>query len=34
MSPRQVPTARRSQLVTTYGVGALFPAQNGSFMVM
>ncbi|MGY1792803.1 DrmB family protein [Geodermatophilus sp. SYSU D00525] len=34
MSPRQVPTARRSQLVTTYGVGALFPAQNESFMVM
>lgn len=29
-----VATARQSQLVTTYGVGSLFPAQNESFMVM
>lgn len=34
MSTRQAPDARRSQLVTTYGVGALFPAQNESFMIM
>lgn len=34
MSQRQAPDARRSQVVTTYGVGSLFPAQNESFMVM
>lgn len=34
MSPRPASNARRSQLVTTYGIGALFPAQNESFMVM
>jgi hypothetical protein len=34
MSRSTVASARRTQLVTTYGVGALFPAQNESFMVM
>ncbi|GAA1840653.1 DUF1998 domain-containing protein [Pseudonocardia alni subsp. carboxydivorans] len=34
MSSRQAPDARRSQIVTTYGVGSLFPARNESFMVM
>ncbi len=27
------PTARRSQLVSTYGVGGLFPAENASLMI-
>lgn len=31
---REVAKARQSQLVTTYGVGSLFPAQNQSFMIM
>ncbi|MEJ2888853.1 DUF1998 domain-containing protein [Actinomycetospora aeridis] len=34
MSQIRTPDARRSQVVTTYGVGSLFPAQNASFMVM
>lgn len=34
MSRSTVASARRTQLVTTYGVGALFPAQNESFMIM
>jgi hypothetical protein len=34
VSRSTVASARRTQLVTTYGVGALFPAQNESFMVM
>jgi len=31
---REVARARQSQLVTTYGVGSLFPAQNQSYMIM
>ncbi len=27
------PKARRSQLVSTYGVGGLFPSDNTSFMI-
>ncbi|GAA2147040.1 DUF1998 domain-containing protein [Nocardioides koreensis] len=34
MSRRTVAEARRSQLVTTFGVGALFPAQDESFMIV
>lgn len=34
MPRRTVADARRSQLVTTYGVGALFPAQDESFMIL
>src|SRR5687768_17273111 len=33
MSRRDVATARRSQLVSTYGVGSLFPAEDESFMI-
>jgi hypothetical protein len=31
---KQAPKARQSQLVTTYGVGALFPAESESLMIM
>ncbi|SDS78524.1 protein of unknown function [Nocardioides scoriae] len=31
---RKVAEARRSQMVTTYGVGALFPARDESFMLL
>ena len=34
MSKGAVAKSRRSQLITTYGVGALFPAQSESFMIM
>ena len=34
MSKGSVAKSRRSQLITTYGVGALFPAQSESFMIM
>ena len=34
MSRTTVAEARRSQLVTTYGVGAIFPAQDESFMIV
>lgn len=33
MARRSVAGARRSQLVTTYGVGALFPSMDESFML-
>ena len=31
--PRKTFNARRSQLVSTFGVGSLFPVENNSFMV-
>lgn len=34
MSPKKIGEARQSQLVTTYGVGSLFPSVDQSFMVM
>lgn len=33
MTPSEKPKARQSQLVTTYGVGSLFPAGDQSFMI-
>lgn len=33
MAPSELPRARQSQLVTTYGVGSLFPAGDQSFMI-
>src|SRR4051794_13247404 len=33
VSPRQVASARRTQLVATYGVGSLFPSDDESFMI-
>jgi hypothetical protein len=29
----QTPTVRRSQLISTYGIGGLFPSENTSFMI-
>lgn len=34
MSAKKIGEARQSQLVTTYGVGSLFPSVDQSFMVM
>lgn len=34
MSTRTIGEARQSQLVTTYGVGSLFPAEDQSYIVM
>ena len=34
MAGSSVAEARRSQLVSTYGVGALFPAEDESFMLV
>lgn len=34
MASRKVAEARRTQLVSTYGVGSLFPAQDESFMIL
>lgn len=34
MATKKIAKARQSQLVTTYGVGSLFPAADQSFMIM
>ena len=34
MARSSVAEARRSQLVSTYGIGALFPAEDESFMLV
>lgn len=34
MATRKVAEARRTQLVSTYGIGSLFPAQDESFMIL
>ena len=34
MASKRVAEARRTQLVSTYGVGSLFPAQDQSFMIL
>ena len=34
MATKKIAKARQSQLVTTYGVGSLFPATDQSFMIM